>query len=370
MQRLLLGPFVLSALVSCENGTAAPDATRAPQARVQALESSAGATPRIALFATAPGASETALFFTPPGASSIGTPVARFEHAPDAEVRGAVLGNGSRVVAVADMERRTDVSFGAWLVRLEPEKSAVVLAKDVSHASRPLVLPSGRVLVQRGVPGPPPDPAAIEAGQLRTDALRIDEIDPETGNARTLHELAGYITFIAGLLDDEVLLYRVRFGHADLVAVSVTTGALRVIAPELVALARDFSVETSTRSLVYTNHDDDGWLVERIAIDSGVRSPVARAAGMWVTPHVWPRGGVLLNDGSGATVAGGPGPTRPLGPGFDELRAVSSDGRHVALIHQKPSDFSLPFAIDTESGKLTAIPAPPATRVDIAGFLP
>jgi hypothetical protein len=268
------------------------------------------------------------------------------------------------------MERRREPSFGAWLLAIQPGLDPVVLAKGCYHASRPLVLPSGRVLVQRGDSGPELDPALAENGELRTDALRIDEVDPVSGTARTVHQFAGYIAHIAGSLDGEVFLYRVAHQSADLVAVHIASGAVRVLASPIPAQARDFTVDPSSRSLVYANRDDVGWLVERLALDSGARQPVARAGGMWVTPGVWPSGGVLLNDGRGAVVQAGRGPSRPLGPGFDELRAVSPDGRHVALLHRVPSGFSLPFVTSSDGGQVLRVPAPPDSRLEIAGFLP
>ena len=98
-------------------------------------------------------------------------------------MRGALLPSGRRAVVVADMERRRDPSFGAWLVLVDPGHDNRVLAKGCAHASRPWVLPSGRVLVQRGVPGPEVDPASAQGGELRTDALSVDEVDPEERSA-------------------------------------------------------------------------------------------------------------------------------------------------------------------------------------------
>lgn len=367
MRRPLLGLLALCALGACED-----DGSRQQPERShgQALSPSQAPAPRVALLSTRPGASESSLHFARPGESGAPDAVATFTHVPDAEVRGALLPGAQRVLVVADMERRREPSFGAWLLAVEPGREPAVLAKGCYHASRPWVLPSGRVLVQRGESGAEPYAAQAKNGELRTDSLRVDEIDAESGAARTLHDFQGYITHIAGLFDDEVLLYRVRHQLADLVAVNVESGAVRVIVAKLEAHARDFSVDRASRSLVLANRDDAGWLVERVALDSGARTEVARAAGMWVTPGVWPGGGVLLNDGRGAVTTSGRGPSRPLGPGFDEVRGFSADGRWVVLLHRIPSDFSQPFVTDAEGGNVQRVPAPSGTRVDVVGVLP
>lgn len=356
-----LGLSLVCALVACE--AESPTAGRAPT-RAQALSPSEPAPPRLALLSTRPGSSETSLHFALPGAPGAAPAAVRFAHAPDGEVRGALVPGTERVVVVADMERRRDPSFGAWLLTVEPGREPKVLAKGCYHASRPLLLPTGRVLVQRGAPGP-----ELPSAQ-RVDSLSVDELDPETGALRQIHTFQGYITHLAGLFDGEVLLYRVAPEAADLVAVDVESGAVRVLLSPIPALARDFSVDRSARSLVYTNHDGSGWLVERLSLDSGARQELARAGGMWITPSVWPSGGVLINDGRGAVVLGGAGPSRALGPGFDEVRSVSPDGLHVALLHRVPSSFAEAFVSSADGGRVTRVAAPAGARLEIAGFLP
>lgn len=304
----------------------------------------------------------------PAGATIPASPVARVTHLADGEVRGALLPGGQALLAVADMERDGDGSFGAWLIRLAPGATPQKLLDRCVHASRPLVLPDGRVLVQRGVAGPPPD--AIATGELRTDALHVDLFDPESNSTRTVHSWTGYTTFLAGALSDEVFLYRVAHGHADLVAVNVETTAVRVLAAKIPAFARDFSVDANARRLVYTNRDSDGWLIEQLEIDTGTRSLIERVAGMWATPHVWPSGGVLVNDGSGAVVHGGRGVDRPFGAGFDVVSGVADDGSWAVLSHQRPGALPQPFALELASGKLFPVAVGDGLRAQVAGVLP
>jgi len=322
-----------------------------------------GSAPRTLLLTTIPGTSESSLVWSTPGAP-LAPPVARIRHAADADARGVLLPNGDAAV-VADVRGGSDLSFAAALFVVRPPEVKLVV-EDCVHASRPFAMPNGKLLVQRGSRGSEPPPA----GALRTDELRLDEVDPNDGSIRTLHSFAGYITFVAAVSTDEAFVYRVAMGHADLVAIALSNGAQRVLASPIVAQARDFSFDAKTHSLVYTNLDSSGWYVERLFTDSGARTEVARAGGMWVTPHVWPGGGVLLNDGRGAVVLGASGPERPFGEGFDELRALSPNQSHAALLHHVPSDFSLPFVVDVASGKAHPLPAPAGSRVDILGVAP
>lgn len=366
VQRLVSGLLVSCLIGACDAPPSDRGATTGDSTR--ALDHAA--LPRVALWATEPGASASTLHFSQPGAATEPPAIARIEHAPDGEVRGALLPSGGRAVVVADMERRRDPSFGAWLVLVDPGHDNRVLATGCAHASRPWVLPSGRVLVQRGVPGPEVAPANAQAGELRTDALSVDEIDPQSGALRPLHQYSGYITHIAGILEGEVLLYRVAHQLADLVAVNLDSGALRVLAQPIPAHARDFSVDQTSRSVVFANLDPTGWHVDRLFVASGQRQTVARAGGMWVTPSVWPNGSVLVNDGRGGVAIGGRGPSRALGPGFDEVSSVSPDGRHVALLHRVPSGFARAFVTDVDGDAVLDVPAPPGRRLSVAGFLP
>lgn len=358
------------ALVAACTALACDAAPREQPAEPRPRTSSAAATgvaaPRLLLLATEPGQSESALIEASAGSGP--TTIARFSHVPDGEVRGALLPDATRAVVVADMERRRDPSFGAWLLGVKPGGDTHVLAKGCVHATRPWVLPTGRVLVQRGEPGPDLDPSAAQAGALRTDALRIDEVDPESAAVRTVHAFPGYITHVAGVLDGEVVVYRVAHQGADLIAVSLESGSVRVLAQPIVAQARDFSVDPSTRSLVYANLASSGWAVERLFVDSGKRETIAHAEGMWVTPSVWPSGGVLVNDGRGAVTLGGSGPNRPLGAGFDEV-AATRDG-HVALVHRVPSGFPQVFVTTADGAGVTLVPAPTGHRLSVVGFAP
>ncbi|HMR79943.1 MAG TPA: hypothetical protein PKD61_32770, partial [Polyangiaceae bacterium] len=149
--------------------------------------------------------------------------------------------------------------------------------------------------------------------------------------------------------------------HAD-------TGALRTVLPELPAMARDFSVDADGGHLVYANLDEKGWHVARLALSSGQVDVLERAIDMRVTPGVWPGGGVLVNDGRGGTLTTGSGPDRPLGDGFDEVRAAG--GQWVALEHHVPSQLSVPFAYDRKTASVHRLALPSGARHSVLGVVP
>ena len=347
-------------------GSVSEPVARVSEPAAPSARSEATAPPGVALITTRPGARESRVWFQYSGSEP--TLVGRVPHLPDAAARGAVVGR--TVWVVADNQGSGDDSFGAALFRVEAHSEPALLLERCVHAGRPWATPSGRLLVQRGEPGALPSPDAVRRGELRADALSIDDIDPTSGESRTLHAFRGYITYIAGVTAMEVVLYRVAYRHADLVAVDLESAAVRVLAPEIPAFARDFSVDTASQSVLFTNRDPAGWIVERVALSGGARDTVARVEGPWAKPAVWPRGGLLLNDSRGGEIRGGPGPRRALGPGFDSLFGVSPGGRWAALVHERPDAFSRPYWVELASSSVHPIPVPPGARVDIAGWAP
>lgn len=335
---------------------------RSNAAAVETAAAVATAAPVAALLVTPVGSSETSLMLQPVGGARAPA-VASLRHVPDAEVRGALLPDGQRVVAVAQTDARKDPSWASSLFLLEAGKPAKLLADAVFHASRPLVLADGRVAVERGAAGP----GHVDAP--RVDALRVDVVSPSTGATETVHSWSGLTTHLCGALDDEVFVYRVGPGGADLVAVDVDgdgDGAPRVLADSIPAFARDFSVDAATRALVYTNRDDAGWRVVRLDLATLARTTVARADAVSVTPHVWRGGTVIVNDGQGAVALDG-SLQRPLGAGFDELRALGAE--HAAFLHRVPGRLPEPFVVDA-AGVATPLPRPAGARVEIAGLVP
>jgi len=323
---------------------------------------------RAALLATHPGAELTSLFFVDVGSSSDLAPVSTFAHLPDATVRATIVPGKTEVLATADVTPTRDASFNAGLFFLRPHTPPVRLVDRVVHASTPLVTAQGRVFVSRGEPG-----KEVE-GQMRVDALTIDEIDLVSGQARPVHQMQGYLLFLAGAFGDEIIVYRLQPGHADIVAIEPNGGKVRTIAGDLPPFARDFSIDSQNHTVVFQNrHESDShtWTIERIDLRFGKGQRLYSSDSMTLAPFVLPRGGVLYNPpGHGLSSLDAPvSITGPLGAGVDVVTASTGDGRYLAALHTQPSSFSVPFVVDTQSGAARVLSAPPNTRIALAGFV-
>ncbi len=361
----------LAAVAGCSDASGPVDSAPDPQTKANTLV----AGPVVALLASKPLGTTTDLVLQPAGAATPAAAVATLSHVRGGEVRGAVLPGTGTVVVVADMESRHEPSWGAWLMRLEANAAPHKLVDRVYHATRPLVLADGRVFVERGRAGAEPTPEEAKQGKLRVDELTIDEVDPQTGATRTVYAWSGYIAFLAGALDDELLVYRVTYHHADLVAVDAKSGAERVIAAEIPAFARDFSVDRQARALVYTNRDaaSGQWAARRLDLASGALTTLATSPRMALSPHAWPGRGVVINPsgasglvklaGSGAAIAA------PYGSGVDSVRLVTPDGKWAAVVHEVPDHLPAPFVLSPETGQTIPVAFPPGKRVDVAGFV-
>ncbi|MGZ3407045.1 MAG: hypothetical protein ACXVAN_11420 [Polyangia bacterium] len=196
------------------------------------------------------------------------TDAARFAgaHLPGATVRTARLATGA-LVAVADRANLFDRSWGSSLLLAEAARDPVELCDRVFYASRPLVLPSGEIVVERGVAG------AEIAGRVRVDELTLDAIDPRTRAVRTLLATTGFEAHLAALAGDELIVYLVQPGVASLRAIDWRTGRERVVLASLPPYAHDFAVDGG--ALVVQNRDDDHRereTVERIDLRNGNRT--------------------------------------------------------------------------------------------------
>jgi hypothetical protein len=329
----------------------------------------------VALLATAPGAAQTALHFASIGGRKASPPLAVLRHLPDAVVRASVVPGTTVVLATADTSPSRDASFNASLYRLAPKAEPAHLCDRVAHASRPLVTAAGRVFVSRGIASPEPSLEENGPPRLRIDTLTIDEVDPATGATRTVHTHRGYLAFLAGAWNGELVLYRVSPAHADLVAVDPDSGAERALVPSLLPFARDFSLDPAAGALVFQErHETDPgvWVVDRLDLASGKRTRLATSASNGLAPHAWPGGGLAYTPdrSAGLAVLGAAAAVRgPLGPGIDAIQAIAPDGSWVATLHTEPGAFAVPFALRTSSGAVAAIPAPAGARIAVAGFV-
>ncbi len=333
------------------------------------------AAPRLAIVATAPGTGHSSLYLlslpeaATKGASSA-KPVLAFQHHGHGNLRAQVVGSTAWVVANTPGRSGRNNSFDGELLRLDPKNGTVKpLCASVAHASRPLVTEDSRVFVSRGTAGPWPK----QPERMRTDQLSIDEVDLTNGQLRTVISYHGYLAHLAGAWQDELLIYRVGPHRADVIAVQRDTGAVRTLLATIPPFARDFSVDSSRSALVYRGRDETdrrSWTVELLDLPTGTQHRLFTGASFTLAPAVWPNGDVAYNpQGRGLRLLGRSEPWRsPLGAGVDVLRAVSRDGRFVALLHTVASRLAEAFVLDRDTGAQLRLPGFGRSRIAIAGF--
>lgn len=349
--------------------------------------------PRVAMLATRPGSSQTSLIFQALDTTKADPPVATFSHLPDSSVLGAVVPSTRQVLVIAGTEVRRDPAFGSALLLVSENQQTKSVVDSVYQGTRPLVLDDGRAFVQRGTEGPESTEADVEAGRLRVDHLTIDEIDLEGGTSHTLSAYDGYIAFIAGSLRHEIFVYRVGPDGADIIGVDADTGKERTIIRPLPPFARDFSVDAQAQALLFTNGDPatpGDWVAERLDVTPppatapvvSPRSKVAvaarlqlldRAAHPGLVPTAWVGRTVAVNKnlaGLEVTRAGAKVKV-PFASGVDVVREFffARKSTFALATHHAEGRLPEPVVIDTDTLDAQPIPAPPQTRVDLAGLV-
>ncbi|MBK7861952.1 MAG: hypothetical protein IPJ65_25715 [Archangiaceae bacterium] len=311
----------------------------------------AAAAPEVALLST-PGEGEVSELRFQKAGAELSPAVASFAHVARSTVLGALVPGSRTVLAVAQTRERGDLTFAASLFRLEPGKPAVLLADRLTLASRPLVTRDGRAFVVRG--------------QTGTAQLFVDEVDVRRGAARTVHAFDGDHAYLCGALDGELLVYRVHGGSADLVAVHRDALGVRTLVPRLAPMARDFALDG--RTLYFTTADPEGWVVMRLDLETLALQQVARSAEVTALPTTL-EGRLALSPGAGEGLRFTDGTLAllPRGPGFERVQQQS--GGWALALHEVPSKFPFAYATELATGRVLTVPAPPRTRLDLAGVL-
>lgn len=301
-------------------------------------------------------------------------------HARGAVVRGDVVRGGAlagrAVVVAADDEGAPDPDWGAtlWLLLDDAHVAAPSpLARGLLHASRPLASRDGLVYVERGARG------EQRPGVVRVDALEIDALDPTRPSAplHALYTWNGWALHLAGERGDELLVYRVGPGTADVVAIARATGKARVVS-RVPPYARDFSVDERRGALVTSNRDEAAraWVVERVDLTTGERTHLASSRAESPAPFALPSGDLAFSAPSshgGLALAplatgGDPRELRPLGPGFDAVEAATDDGAWLAVSHVTPGAFDRTVALHVATRTVVPLTSRDE-RVDALGFL-
>lgn len=321
------------------------------------------AAPEVAILSSREDVAE--LRFQPLDATELSAPAARFSHAEGSAVLGSLLPRTRVVVASATMRSGGDLSFANSLVRLEAGKAPRVLADQLGYGSRPLVTAEGRLFVARGVAGAEPFDAR---DSLRVDALSVEELDPSTAARRLVYSTRGYLTFLAGAVGRELIIYEVAPIGARLISVHADTLAVRVLIPSMPPLARDFVVDAPRRRVLFTQGSPTGWFVEQLDLVSGQSTRLAEGPEVTLLPAVTPEGRVLISrgPGEGLFALDGARVVSPHGPGFERL-SVQQKGLLIGL-HERPSDFPSLFAL--KDGAAVPLLSPTGCRLDVAGVTP
>lgn len=322
---------------------------------------SLAAAPQVALLSSA--GDTTALRFQPLGDAKLAPAAATFTHGDGSTVLGALVPGQKVVLATAVVGRPRDESFGAALFRLEAGQPARQLIDRVAVSTRPLVLDDGRVFVQRGRPGE-------VSGSGRVDALTVDEVDPRTGQARTVYQARGYTTFLAGALGRELVVYEVGPGGARLLAVHVDALSVRPVVA-LDPLAFDFTVDAARGRVVFTlgTPGVERWRVVAVDLATGALSTLAEGPTVALVPAVLPDGRVAFAPGQGLGLfeakPEGAHVLAPQGPGFERLRAVV--GGVAVGLHEVPGGFPALVTLALAQGARWPTAFPAGARLDVAG---
>lgn len=308
------------------------------------------------------------------GDERLAPPVATLQHAPRSGITGDLLPGTRAVLVTAALEQVRDQSFASWLVSLEPGRPARRLADGLAVATRPLVTPGGRVFVSRGRAGTAPPPTGGE----RLDALRVDEIDPRTGEARTLLEANGLQLLLIGVLGPELLVFELGAGGARVLALHPDSGTVRSVANPAPLLARDFVVDERAGRLLYTTSEPGarGWFIDALDLRTGTARRLVEGPSMALLPTLFPdgrvgyapkAGGGLREVGSGELLL------PPQGPGFERLRFFPGD--YAVGLHEVPGRRPELLVMERLRGIRPAVERIPVTtpqgvRVELAGLLP
>ncbi len=182
---------------------------------------------------------------------------------PGGAIQTARLGTGA-IAAVAERAPAFDPSWGSSLLVATSGGAPVELCDRVFHASRPLPLPSGEIVVERGVAG------AVVPGRVRVDELTLDAIDPRTRTVRRLYATTGFEAHLAALAGDEIIVYLIQPGVASLRVVDWHSGRERVIVASVPPWAHDFAADGA--ALVVHNRDaahPERQTIDRIDLGNG-----------------------------------------------------------------------------------------------------
>jgi hypothetical protein len=305
------------------------------------------------------------------------------EHAAGSARKGvAIAWHGAPAALVVVTERASlhASTYDSALFRVS-RGTATRLVGDVTNVSAPLVSASGVVLVQRGHDGDEVvrDPVRRQLRE-RTDALRIDAVDLDTGAVRALWSGDGQIAYLATSMSaDEVCVYHVADAGAFVFALDAVRGTTRALLGPMPALARDFTFDARRNEIVFARavaRAAAEYEVVALAADgSGALRTLYRAPSDHMMPRALHDGLIALStpfDHGLALLAANqfaqPATFAHLGDGSDAVLAESHDARWLAVRHTNATSESLALVDRTTRTTLTLSSA--HTLTVFAGFAP
>lgn len=297
--------------------------------------------------------------------------LAAIDHVRGGIVKGALASKG--IAVIAQTEESRDPSWASSLLFIDARGKSSVLVDRVAHASRPVVAPSGEIVVSRGVTGIEPSHSKGFGATLRMDEVTVEAVDPETGKARVLLRRSGYLLFVAGVTLKEAIIYSIGPGSTPVLAVNLKTSAVRTVAAH-VELGRDFSIKTgAVSSVFFTERTANEWRVSSRALESAARhgDPIIEND----TPYQLADARQLLRrpEVGGALSRFAEAQDCPHGAGVDEIDGISPDGRWAAALHRTDGEMPRTVLFDlyaTTPGFALALSQSAGLRPEIVGVRP
>ena len=327
-------------------------------------------TPEIAVLEGAPEGAESAVVLLRGDARRV---LGRVPHAAGGARKGVLLRGGvdpQAAVVAQEHPSRGASTYDSALFVLDAT-GVRRLAGAVTNASRPLRTRSGTLLVQRGADGEAVEPIDHTLRERR-DTLRIDAVNPVSGELRAVWTGLGQIAFLACALEgDEALMWHLDGPRAELLALDAARGTTRRLRADL-HLARDFSYDRSRAEVVFAQADDaERWSVRALSLrDLSLRTLWTASSDHLMPASLGDRGIALsLPDDRGlgllsVTARGAPRRIAPLGDGSDSV--LHHHGDWISLRHSEVQREVLSL-MHLPTGASATLPEDGLVR-DVVGF--
>lgn len=282
--------------------------------------------------------------------------LATLSHRTDGIANARFLPGTRTVMIIADtgaVDR--EGRFGASLFRAEPGRPVVEICSHVRRITSPLVTTSGRLFVVRGREGNKrneevPDPITIE--EVKGKSLRV------------VARMNAWELWPLGEANGELVLHRAAPDGVSLIAVAMSTGAVRTIARDLEPGPRVNGSAFLDGEHVIAEHGRPV-RIERVHVKSGAIEHLATTTTTSPTTPVAFRGDVLYSSGGLRLAKGG-----AIEHAGEEHLIDVVDGDRAILRHVVERNGETRFDIEllTNDG-IVPVPLPPHRAARAFGFV-